>query len=41
MALLEDTAELDPSDSYDRASRLLNHDGRWKVRIFTTICVCL
>jgi hypothetical protein len=31
MALLEDAAELEPGDTYDRASRLLNHDGRWKV----------
>jgi hypothetical protein len=31
MALLEDAAELEPGDSFDRAARLLNHDGRWKV----------
>lgn len=31
MALLEDTPEIEPGDSYDRAQRLLNHDGRWKV----------
>ncbi|WIA16549.1 hypothetical protein OEZ85_013221 [Tetradesmus obliquus] len=30
MALLEDAAELEPGDTYDRAARLLNHDGRWK-----------
>eukprot|EP00879_Flechtneria_rotunda_P008532 GHRR01008939.1.p1 GENE.GHRR01008939.1~~GHRR01008939.1.p1 ORF type:complete len:656 (+),score=305.57 GHRR01008939.1:244-1968(+) len=30
MNLLEDTAELQPGESFDRAARLLNHDGRWK-----------
>jgi hypothetical protein len=33
MTLLEETMELEPGDSYDRAARLLNHDGRWKVRL--------
>jgi hypothetical protein len=37
MALLDDAAELEPGDSYDRASRLLNHDGRWKVRTACTV----
>jgi hypothetical protein len=31
MTLLEECAELKPGDNYDRASRLLNHDNRWKV----------
>eukprot|EP00775_Hariotina_reticulata_P012499 gene12499-12634_t len=30
MTLLDETVELEPGDSYDRAARLLNHDGRWK-----------
>lgn len=31
MQLLEETAELEVGDSFDRAAKLLNHDGRWKV----------
>lgn len=31
MQLLEETLELEVGDSFDRASKLLNHDGRWKV----------
>eukprot|EP00878_Enallax_costatus_P007972 GHUV01008338.1.p1 GENE.GHUV01008338.1~~GHUV01008338.1.p1 ORF type:complete len:419 (+),score=115.06 GHUV01008338.1:42-1259(+) len=30
MLLLEETAELEVGDSFDRAAKLLNHDGRWK-----------
>lgn len=33
MQLLEETAELEVGDSFDRAARLLNHDGRWKVSL--------